>query len=195
MKFVQIWCKFRPICVQFVFSFANGRCIDAPCASSGNPNTLPRLQVPFHAWSPEVHHHGRKRFTPHYLVQVTGEGSQRGKGSRAGRAPGEARSERSEGSACSGRSAGDRIEASLGAGRGHGGGREVVIPRPSREDLGTAYVDAPPPPAPGHPGRQAATASRLGPTGGNGIFLPYGSWRWRPSGCIPTSAFPSPAPL
>ena len=98
--------------------------------------------MPFHAWSPELRHHG-KRFTPHHRVQVTVEGSKRGKGSRFGWAPSEARSERSERSERSGRSAGDRSNASSGVGRGRGAGHEVVIPMPSREDLGTAHLDPP----------------------------------------------------
>ena len=110
--------------------------------------------MPFHAWSPEVRHQGRKRFTPHHRVPVTSEGSERGKGS--GLDGPQARPEVSKGSSRSGRSAGDRNEASLGAGRGHGAGREVVIPMPSREDLGTAHLD--PPLGLGHPGRQAARA-------------------------------------
>ena len=155
--------------------------------------------MPFHAWSPEVRHHGRKHFTLHHRVQVTGEESERGKGSGAGWAPSEVPSERSKGCARSGRTAGGRSEASSGAGRGPGAGREVVIPMPSREDLGTAHLD-PPPPCPGHPGRQAAGAClsagwRPGPTGGSGIFLLCGSWPWRPRGCGPTSASPSLAPL
>ena len=99
--------------------------------------------MPFRAWSPEVRHHGRKRFTPHHRVQVTAEGSEQGKGSGAGRSPSDARSDRSERSERSDRGAGDRSEASVGGGRGRGAGREVVIPMPSREDLGTAHLDPP----------------------------------------------------
>ena len=57
-----------------------------------------------------------------------------------GRAASEAPSERSDRSE---RSAGDCSKASSGGGRGRGAGREVVIPMPSREDLGTAHLDTP----------------------------------------------------
>ena len=97
--------------------------------------------MPFHAWFPEVRHHGRKRFTPHHRVHLTSEGSERGKGSGARRSPSEAPSDRSNFSEQSNRSAGDCSEASAGQGRGGGAGHEVVIPMPSREDLGTAHLD------------------------------------------------------
>ena len=77
--------------------------------------------------------------------------------------------------------------------------REVVVPMPSCEDLGTAHLD--PPPSPGHPRPQAA-GSYLDAEGGararlcgNGISLPCGTWPWRPGGCKLPSASPSPPPL
>ena len=76
-------------------------------------------------------------------MQVTGEESEWGKGCGAGRAPSEALSRRSEGSARSGPSAGGRSEASSGAGRAQGARRELMIPMLLREDLGTAHLDPP----------------------------------------------------
>ena len=64
---------------------------------------------------------------------------------------------RSERSVRSGRSGGS--EASTATGHV---AREVVVPRPSRDELGDAHND--PPPGPGHPGRQAA-GSGLDPAG------------------------------
>ena len=102
-NFVPISNQFRPICVPVAFRFAKGRCIHAPASSSGTSHTLPCVQVPFHVDSEEVRHHERKRFTPHHRLQVTGEDSEKGNGSGAGRRPSVAPSERSEGSAPSGR--------------------------------------------------------------------------------------------
>ena len=146
-SFCEIRTNFVGICanlVQFVYRL---RSVSPMVLAS----TLPLPQVVPHTLclvcrcpSTEVRHHGRKRFTPHHRVHVTGEESEQGKGSGAGRAPSEARSERSEGSARSGRNAGGRSEASSGAGRGQGAVRQVVIPMPSREDLGTAHLDPPP---------------------------------------------------
>ena len=151
VKFVQIsynfgtsLCEVRQICVPFAFPFANVCCMDAPYVSSGTPHTLPHLQVPFHAWSPKVRHHGCKWFTPHHRVQLTGEDSERGEGSGARRAPSETRSEHSEGSTRSAHSAGERSEASWGARGGRGAGRQVVFPMPFCEYLGTGHVDATP---------------------------------------------------
>ena len=117
-------CEFRPTCVPFALRFANGRCIHALASSSGTSHTLPCLQVPFHAWSPQVQHHARRRFTPHHRVQVPVGESGRAQGSGARRAPTEAPSDHSGASARSERTAGGRNEASSGAGRGRGpGGR------------------------------------------------------------------------
>ena len=41
----------------------------------------------------------------------------------------------------SGRAAGARSEARSGDGQGKAAGRQVIIPMPSREDLGTAHLD------------------------------------------------------
>ena len=78
-------------------------------------------------------------------------------GTGGGRAPSEAGSVRTEGSQRSRRSGGS--EASTA--RGHMA-REVVVPQPSRDELGDAHND--PPLRPGHPGRQAA-GSGLDPAG------------------------------
>ena len=141
-------CEFRPICVPFALCFANGRCIHAPASS----HTLPRLQVPFHAWSPEVQHHARRRFNPHHRVQVPFEESKRAKSSGAGRAPSEASSERSEASARSGRTAGGggAQRSKLGCGawaRGRAGGGD---PHAVAQGLGHR-PPRPPPPWPGSP--------------------------------------------
>ena len=70
--------------------------IHVPAYSSGTSHTLPCLQVPFHAWSPEVRHHKRRPFTPHHRVRVAVEESDRAQDSAAGGALGDAPSERSE---------------------------------------------------------------------------------------------------
>ena len=77
-------------------------------------------------------------------MQVPVEECKRLHGSGAGWDPTEAPSERSEASARSGRTAGGRREANSGAGHGQGAGRGVIIPMPSRHDLGTAHLDPPP---------------------------------------------------
>ena len=110
---------------------------------STSPSPASPVQVPFHAWSPKVRQHARRRFTPHHRVQVHVEERERAQGSGARRAPSEVPSERTEASARSGRTAGGRSKASSGAGCGERAGREVVIPMPLREDLGTAHLDPP----------------------------------------------------
>ena len=59
-------------------------------------------------------------------------------GTGRGQAPREAGSERTEASRRSGRAAGGHSEANSGAGHAV---REVVVPMPSREDLGTTHLD------------------------------------------------------
>ena len=115
----------------------------APPPSIVALHTLPCLYVPFHAWSPEIRHHAKQRFTPHHRVPVPGEESKPGDGTGGERAPSEAASECSDASARSGRIAGGRSEASSGAGLGQGAGREVILPMPSRKDLGRAHLDPP----------------------------------------------------
>ena len=62
-------------------------------------------------------------------------------GTGDGRAPSEAGSERSDAFVCSGRTAGGCSEASSGSGQA--AGWEVIVPMPSREDLGIAHLDRP----------------------------------------------------
>ena len=61
-------------------------------------------------------------------------------GTGGGRTPSEAGCARSEGSRRSGRSAGAGSEPSTGAGHAP---REVVVPMPSRDDLGEAHTEPP----------------------------------------------------
>ena len=76
-------------------------------------------------------------------MQVPGEEREPAHGTGGGRAPSEAASERNEASARSERTAEVRSEASSGAGCGQGAGRAVIVPMPSREDLGTTHLDPP----------------------------------------------------
>ena len=80
---------------------------------------------------------------PHHRVQVPEEESKAARGTGGGRAPSEAASERSEASMRSGRIAWGRSEASSGAELGPAARREVIVPMPSREDLGTAHLGPP----------------------------------------------------
>ena len=113
------------------------------------------MQVPFTAWSPDIRHHTKRQYKPRprlpeeHAEPAEGPGGDQPAGTGGGRAPSEAGSVRSEGSQRSRRSGGS--EASTA--RGHMV-REVVVPQPSRDELGDAHND--PPPGPGHPGRQAA---------------------------------------
>ena len=109
-------------------------------------HTSPHLQVPFTAWSPDIRHHTKRKYKPRpRLPEEHGEppggtGGDRPAGTGGGRPPSEAGSVRSEGLRRSGRSGGTGSEASTA--RGHVA-REVVVPMPSRDDLGEAHTDPP----------------------------------------------------
>ena len=85
-------------------------------------------------WSPDIRHHARRKYQPR--ARLPEEHADRPGGTGGGRAPREANSARSEGSRRSGRSAGVGSEASIGWGVV---AREVVVPMPSRDDLGEAH--------------------------------------------------------
>ena len=73
-------------------------------------------------------------------MQAPEQESEAARGTGGGQAPSEAGSECSEDSRRSGRTGGGHSEASSGVGHAM---REVVVPMPSREDLGTAHLDPP----------------------------------------------------
>ena len=243
-KFLQMWYEIRAH--ECYFPFVSG------CHSTRGPltnvvrNSCPPmllslcLWVPFHTWTPEVRHHGRKFITPHHRVHVMREGSERAKGSGARRSRSEARSDRSERCERSDRSAGNRSEASAGGAVGAGPvwrtclnsevsvgfvlnsyqfrtifcefvrnvyrwrlvapmavavalplprvlpptgtGREVVIPMPLREDLGTAHLWPGSQWPAGNQSLPGSRSSRPAPTGSRSIFTACGSWPWRPRG-------------
>ena len=109
-------------------------------------HTSPRSWVPFFAWSPDIWHPTRRKYQPRARLpdehgdRPGGTGGDRPGGTGGGRAPSEAGSSRSEGSWRSGRSAGASSEANTGAGHVP---REVVVPMPSRDDLGEAHTEPP----------------------------------------------------
>ena len=82
--------------------------------------------------------HSRRGFTPRPRVLAPEQESEAARATGGGRAPSEAGSERSEASRRSGRTPGGHGETSSGAGHAV---REVVVPMPSREDLGTNHLD------------------------------------------------------
>ena len=102
------------------------------------------MQVPFTAWSPDIRHHSKRKYKPRprlpkeHAEPAEGPGGDQPEGTGGGRAPSEAGSVRSEGSQRSRRSGGS--EASTA--RGHVA-REVVVPQPSRDELGDAHNDPP----------------------------------------------------
>ena len=102
------------------------------------------MQVPFIAWSPDIRHHTKRQYKPRprlpeeHAEPAEGPGGDQPAGTGGGRAPSEAGSVRSEGSQRSRRSGGS--EASTA--RGHVA-REVVVPQPSRDELGDAHNDPP----------------------------------------------------
>ena len=102
------------------------------------------MQVPFTAWSPDIRHHTKRQYKPRprlpeeHAEPAEGPRGDQPAGTGGGRAPSEAGSVRSEGSQRSRRSGGS--EASTA--RGHMA-REVVVPQPSRDELGEAHTDPP----------------------------------------------------
>ena len=107
-------------------------------------HTSPHLQVPFTAWSPDIRHHSKRKYKPRprlpeeHAEPPEGPGGDQPAGTGGGRPPSEAGSVRSEGSRRSGRSGGS--EASTATGHL---AREVVVPMPSRDELGDAHTDPP----------------------------------------------------
>ena len=107
-------------------------------------HTSPHLQVPFTAWSPDIRHHTKRKYKPRprlpeeHAEPPEGPGGDQPAGSGGGRPPSEAGSVRSEGSRRSGSSGGS--EASTATGHV---AREVVVPMPSRDELGDAHTDPP----------------------------------------------------
>ena len=128
-------------------------------------HTSPHLQVPFTARSPDIRHHSKRKYKPRprlpeeHAEPPGGTGGDQPAGIGGGWPASEAGSVRSEGSRRSGRSASTGSKASTATGHV---AREVVVPMPSRDDLGEAHTA--PPPGLGHPGRKAA-GSGLDPTG------------------------------
>ena len=118
--------------------------MSTPPSSIGAWHTSPHLQVPFTAWSPDIRHHtkckykARPRLPEEHAEPAEGPGGERPAGTGGGRAPREAGSVRSEGSQRSRRLGGS--EASTA--RGHVA-RELVVPQPSRDELGDAHNDPP----------------------------------------------------
>ena len=102
------------------------------------------MQVPFTAWSPDIRHHTKRKYKPRprlpeeHAEPAEGPGGDQPAGNGGGRAPSEAGSVRSEGSQRSRRSGGS--EASTATGHV---AREVVVPQPSRDELGDAHNDPP----------------------------------------------------
>ena len=109
-------------------------------------HTSPHLQVPFTAWSPNIRHHAKRKYKPRpqlpeeHAEPPEGPGGDQPAGTGGGRAPSKGSSVRSEGSLRSGRSGGTGSEASTAAGHV---AREVVVPMPSRDELGEAHTDPP----------------------------------------------------
>ena len=149
MKFLRNSSKFRTnftrICVNFVHFVRFIAALLHPCSRSLNwcvaHFVLPAGPVPCVVPGDPAPRPAAVHAAP--SCALSGEESEAAHGTGGGRAPSKAANERSEASARSGRTAGGRSEASSGAGRGHGAGREVIVPMPSREDLGTAHLDPP----------------------------------------------------
>ena len=140
-EFRTNFCEFHPIC-----SFCS--CI-ASCPlplSQFVPGTPPHIcmQVLFTAWSPNIRHHTRRKYKPRprlpeeHAEPAESPGGDQLAGTGGGQAPSEAGSVRSEGSQRFRRSGGS--EASTA--RAHVA-REVVVPQPSRDELGDAHNDPP----------------------------------------------------
>ena len=102
------------------------------------------MQVPFTAWSPDIRHHTKRQYKPRprlpeeHAEPAEGPGGAQPAGTGGGRAPSEAGSVRSEGSQRSRRSGGSEASSA----RGHMA-REVVVPQPSRDELGEAHTEPP----------------------------------------------------
>ena len=102
------------------------------------------MQVSFTAWSPDIRHHTKRKYKPRprlpeeHAEPAEGPGGDQPAGTGGGRALSEAGSVRSEGSQRSRRSGAS--EASTA--RGHVA-RQVVVPQPSRDELGDAHNDPP----------------------------------------------------
>ena len=100
----------------------------------------------FFAWSPDIWQHTWRKYQPRARLpeehgdRPGGTGGNQPGGTGGGQAPSEAGSARSEGSRRSGRSAGAGSEANTTAGQV---ARDVVVPMPSRDDLGEAHTEPP----------------------------------------------------
>ena len=120
--------------------------MSTPLFSISALHTSPHLQVPFTAWSPDIRHHAKRKYKPRprspeeHAEPPEGPGGDQPAGTGGGRAPSEAGSVRSEGSRRSGRPGGTGSEASTAAGHV---AREVVVPMPSRDELGEHHTDPP----------------------------------------------------
>ena len=142
------------------------------------------MQVPFTAWSPDIRHHTKHQYKPR--PRLPEEHAER-------RAPSEAGSVRSEGSQRSRRSGGS--EASTA--RGHVA-REVVVPQPSRDELGDAHNN---PPldrvtlAARQPDLAWTQQVPPGPDGRQRHLSAVWDVELESPGCRAPSASPSPAPL
>ena len=107
-------------------------------------HTSPHLQVPFTAWSPDIRHHTKRKYKPRprlpekHAEPPEGPAGDQPAGSGGGWPPSEAGSVRSEGSRRFGRLGGS--EACTATGHV---AREVVVPMPSRDELGDAHTDPP----------------------------------------------------
>ena len=87
-----------------------------------------------------MRHHTRRQFKPRLQLQEPQQQSEPPAGTGGGQTLREAGSEQNESSRCSGPSAGGHSEAGSGARHAL---REVAVPMPSREDLGTAHTEPP----------------------------------------------------
>ena len=107
-------------------------------------HTSPHLHVPFTAWSPDIRHHTKRKYKPRprlpeeHAEPPEGPGGNQPAGSGGGRPPSEAGIVRSEGSWRSRRSGGSEASTAMGH-----VAREVVVPQPSRDELGDAHTDPP----------------------------------------------------
>ena len=149
-------------------------------------HTSPHLEVPLTAWSPDIRHHAKRKYKPRprlpeeHAEPPEGPGGDQPAGTGGGRPPSEAGSVRSEGSRRSGRSGGSKASTATGH-----VAREVVVPMPSRDELGDAHTDPPLDRSPWPPGsriRPGPSRCRPGPMGGRGISVPCGTWSWSPGG-------------
>ena len=152
------------------------------------------MQVPFTAWSPDIRHHTKRQYKPRpplpeeHAEPAEGTGGEQPAGTGGGRAPSEAGGVRSEGSQRSRRSGASTA-------RGHVA-REVVVPQPSRDELGDAHND-PPLDRVTLAARQPDTAwTQQVPPGPDGRQqVQCGTWCWSRGGCRAPSTSPFPAPL